>query len=83
MNASEVTQENYFEVYEACHTWLSLNHGGQWTDEYKLLSQSVFNPGPMWTEGRVMQENEYYPKINKDNVRELFYAAQYLNDLLP
>lgn len=71
MSTNEVTAENYFDVYEACYTWLSLNHEGQWSPAYELLCKSEFNPGPMWSEHRVVDENPYYGEITRENVEEL------------
>ena len=39
-----------FSAAEAVHTYCTLNHEGQWSKLYALLSQSQFNPGPLWRE---------------------------------
>jgi len=42
-----------FDSSECLHAYLSSNHGGQWTDAYRLLCESPFRPGPMWSESEV------------------------------
>jgi hypothetical protein len=76
MNKPEliVTDENYFELAEAVHAWLSLNHEGQWSDTYRLLCRSKFNPGPMWSESRVESENPYFTEITAENAEQLMQA---------
>ena len=71
-----VTTENYFDIAEALHAWLSLNHEGQWSETYKLLCRSQFRPGASWSESRVEAENEYYPEINADNAADLMDAVE-------
>jgi hypothetical protein len=48
---------DYEECYEAIHAFCSLNHTGQFSELYRMLSTSDFIPGPMWSESRVEQEN--------------------------
>jgi hypothetical protein len=71
VNTIIVTKDNYFEIAEAIHCWLSLNHEGQSSHTYWLLCQSKFKPGAVWSEQRVTEDNEYFPLINKDNVEGL------------
>lgn len=66
-----VDTENYFDVAEALHAWLSLNHEGQSSDTYALLCRSQFNPGPSWSESRVERDNFYFAEIDADNVERL------------
>ena len=55
----------YFEAYEAVHAFLSLTHEGQFSWQYRMLSGSEFNPGPMWSEDRVMAENMAYERVSE------------------
>jgi hypothetical protein len=61
----DINSENYFEVYEAIHTALTLWHGGQDSEEYRLLSRSEFSPGHSWSESDVEENNEYYSEIEE------------------
>lgn len=70
-NILTVDRENYFDVAEALHAWLSLNHEGQWSETYKLLCRSRFKPGPMWRESRVESENFYFAEITAENAARL------------
>lgn len=67
-----ITSENYFEIAEAVHAFCSLNHHGQSCEMYSILSRSPFRPGPMWSETRVLKENEFYSQINEENVSDIF-----------
>ena len=67
-----VDSENYFEIAEALHCWLSLNHAGQWSDTYAMLCRSKFKPGPLWSESECEARNEFVSQINESNVRETF-----------
>jgi len=46
----EVADVDDFSAAEAIHAYCSLNHGGQGSVLYSLLSQSEFKPGPLWSE---------------------------------
>ena len=67
-----ITDDNFFDYAEAIHCFASLNHSGQWSDLYSILSRSEFSPGPMWTHTRCEQENPVYSEITEQNVSELF-----------
>lgn len=75
MNYTLLDKENYFDQVEALHTVLTLWHEGQWSTKYRLLCQSQFKPGPMWSESQVEQENDFYSEIetwkNDDKKLEL------------
>jgi hypothetical protein len=71
-----VDQDNYFDVAEALHAWLSLNHEGQWSDTYRLLCRSQFKPGASWSESRVEAENPYFSEITADNALALMEAVE-------
>jgi hypothetical protein len=64
--------DNYFEVAEAVHLFCTLNHSGQNSTLYSILSRSTFKPGPLWTETRAEKENEIYPEITEENVEDTF-----------
>lgn len=64
--------DNYFDYAEALHTWLSLNHEGQSSRKYELLSQSLFSPGAGYSEERVENENPYYNEITEENYEQIF-----------
>jgi hypothetical protein len=49
----EITECDNFEAHEAIYAYASLNHNGQTSMLYSLLSQSEFRPGPMWKESDV------------------------------
>lgn len=55
---SKLTDKGYdeFDACECLHAWLSVNHGGLWSDTYSLLSQSKFNPGRFWSEDKVKED---------------------------
>lgn len=53
-----------YDVYDAIHCYLSVNHEGQGSKKYELLSRSVFKPGPLWSETRMMLENPYYENVS-------------------
>ena len=46
----EIADVDDFSAAEAVHAYCSLNHEGQWSKLYSLLSQSEFKPGPLWSE---------------------------------
>lgn len=48
-----------FELAEAVHAYASVNHGGQGSELYEILSTSEFVPGPMWKERHVMESEAY------------------------
>lgn len=75
-NQLTVDRENYFDVAEALHCWLSLNHKGQWSDAYRLLCRSQFKPGPMWTESRCEAENPFVPEITAENAERLMNEVE-------
>lgn len=68
----QVDNENYFEIAEALHCYLTLNHRGLFSEEYELLCMSQFKPGSMWSETRCEEENVYYNEINENNFKRLF-----------
>lgn len=49
-----------FQIHAAMYAFAALNHGGQWHELYEVLSTSDFSPGPLWTESREVEENEFY-----------------------
>jgi hypothetical protein len=49
----EIADVDDFTAAEAVHAYCSLNHEGQWSKLYRLLSQSEFRPGPLWSEAYV------------------------------
>lgn len=78
-----INHDNYFEVAEAIHCYCSLNHSGQASEQYSILSRSQFKPSPTWTETRCEIENEFYSEINDENVSELFEELEkFLGSLL-
>jgi hypothetical protein len=66
-NEMVIDKENYFDIAEAIHCYLSLNHDGQWSDKYAALCASKFIPGPLWNETRCIDENYYFSEINDGN----------------
>ena len=58
-----------FTAAEAIHAYCSLNHEGQWSKLYRLLSQSEFKPGPLWSE-------EYVDEFVLDLVSEAIARAE-------
>lgn len=64
-----------FELAEALHCYLTLNHEGQSSFKYLLLCKSEFRPGPMWSESRCEIENDIYPTITEENFEALFYQC--------
>lgn len=67
-----VNEDNYFEVAEAIHCFCTLNHSGQTSELYSILSRSEFKPGAAWSETQVEQENYFYPELTEQNVSEIF-----------
>jgi len=66
-----ITSENYFDVAEALHCFLTLNHEGQGSEKYASLCASKFSPGPLWSEARCERENYIYPEITEENWQEI------------
>ncbi len=62
-----IDESNYFDIAEAMHCFLSLNHEGQTSDKYGALCQSDFRPGVHWTETRCTATNDYFEMITEDN----------------
>lgn len=54
-----------FQVHAAAYAWLSLNHGGQGSRQYALLCAIDFNPGPMWSETRELEENTFADEVSR------------------
>lgn len=67
----DITDENRFELYEAMHCYATLNHSGQSSELYLVLSQSEFKPGALWSESRVIKDNPYYAELDDNNCLEL------------
>jgi hypothetical protein len=59
----KVNEENCFELCEAIHTFLTVEHEGQFSKKYELLGKSLFNPGALWSETKVIEENYLYSEI--------------------
>ena len=51
---------DYEECYEAIHAYCCLNHSGQFSELYRMLSTSDFKPGFYWNETTVERENIAY-----------------------
>lgn len=62
-----IDEENFSDMAEALHTWLTLNVDGKSSLQYELLSASKFKPGSFWTEDRVINENDLFPYIDDSN----------------
>lgn len=80
-----VTESNYFEVAIALHTFLTVNHEGQGSTKYQLLSRSPFNPGPMFSESSYLEDNEdseEYQAISAMTDEQLDSLLTELNDYL-
>ena len=71
-----VTEDNFFDVAEAIHCYCSLNHSGQWSKLYSILSQSEFKPGYGWSESRVEKDNDFYNEITEANISLIFKQLQ-------
>ena len=54
-----------FDIAAAVHAFASVNHSGQSSDLYEVLSTSEFRPGSMWTEKREIRENMYYDLVKQ------------------
>lgn len=48
---------DYEDCYEAIHAYCCLNHSGQFSELYRMLSTSDFKPGFYWNECTVEREN--------------------------
>lgn len=53
------------EIGAAVHAYASVNHSGQSSDLYAVLSTSDFRPGPTWNERRERRENMYYDLVEQ------------------
>lgn len=73
----QLDETNQFEIAEAVHCYASLWHDGKGSDLYSVLSQSEFRPGPLWTETRCLEENEYVSLLDEESCIRL---AQELQD---
>jgi hypothetical protein len=69
-----INTENFFDVAEAIHCFCTLNHGGQTSELYSILSRSEFKPGPLWSESNVELENDFYSELTEENVSAYFDA---------
>lgn len=67
---------NLFEIAEAVHCYATLNHNGMSSDLYLVLSQSLFQPGPLWTETRCLEENEYVSLLDDETCIDLARQLQ-------
>lgn len=67
-----VDEDNFFDVAEAIHAFCALNHTGQNSVLYSILSQSDFNPSPNWSETRVESENQHYIELTEQNIESIF-----------
>ena len=81
-NLIPIDSENFFDVAEAIHCFCSLNHEGQSSDLYSILSRSEFRPGPMWSESVVEIENCFYNELTEKNVPHYFEALNNFFDSL-
>jgi hypothetical protein len=71
-----VNEENFFDIAEAIHCFATLNHEGQTSALYSILSQSEFRPGPLWSESRVMEENDWFHELTEENIESTFENLQ-------
>jgi len=74
-----IDNDNYVDYAEAIHCYATLNHEGQGSTMYSILSMSKFKPGPLWTEDRCIEENYIYGEITDDNIEAL---VNELNDFM-
>lgn len=61
----DMSDPDYVEmqIEAAMYAYASLNHSGQSSELYEVLSTSHFGPGPMWRESDEESENEFYPIV--------------------
>ena len=67
----EINEENSFELYEAMYCYASLNHQGQSSELYSVLSQSEFKPSKFWNETDCIAENPYYDLLDEKTCIDL------------
>lgn len=59
-----------FQIHAAIYAYASINHSGQNSDLYSVISSSEFRPGLFWNENDEIECNEFYPlveQVAKDN----------------
>jgi hypothetical protein len=46
------------------YVFWSLNHAGQFSKGYETLCRigHLFKPGPLWSESRVLEDEDYWPE---------------------
>lgn len=61
----DMTESNYvdFQIHAAIYAFASLNHSGQYSELYEVLSSSPFLPGPLWRETEEEESNEFYQVV--------------------
>lgn len=59
-----------YDILECIHAYSSINHSGQDSDLYSILSQSSFCPNRSWSESSVMEENPMYGLVEEIAIRE-------------
>lgn len=69
---SRINDDNYFDYAEAIHCFATLNHEGQNSRLYRVLSASHFRPGIFWTESKCEEDNSVYGELTNDNCEKLF-----------
>lgn len=65
---TDINEDNYFDYAEAIYCFASLNHSGQGSEMYSILSTSTFKPGPLWSESQVEKCNYVYCEISESNI---------------
>jgi hypothetical protein len=68
----KINSENYFEIAEALHCYLTLNYEGQGSEKYEYLCKSDFRPGLLWSENKVIKENCFYAALTEENWKKIF-----------
>jgi hypothetical protein len=59
-----------WDILECIHAYASMNHSGQGSDLYSILSQSTFCPSRSWSESRVMHENPMFYLVEEIAFKE-------------
>jgi hypothetical protein len=72
MDYTLLDTDNYFDQAEAVYTFCVLNHEGQNSVKYSVLSARLdFKPGHFWSESQVEQENDFYSEVSSWSDDEL------------
>ncbi len=77
----QMEKHEIFDLTEALYVFAVLNHGGMYSDLYKLQCEvgTYFNPSPLLSFEEV-ENNNYYSEIDEDNAQCIWNRVKYVLD---